>query len=193
MVARPTVPSTTGNVVRRMRQSVLDVWSTQGLASVAERVSPACRRETVDAVAIAAPWLPETYVMEWFDAVWEGPAARNKSGYLAFARGIIDHGFGKMQRFFVSFASPEMAAPQLGKLWLQDHSHGVATAEMISTTELKVVLAEHIYTTKPLSRLAWTEFYRYGLTLLRGIEQAQSTHTQEGETVVARVVFTRAP
>jgi hypothetical protein len=180
-------PCARRTIFSAFRAAALELWSEDGLRQVASHMSKECADETVDTVVIVKEWLPEDYVMQWYGAAWEGPAHRDRQAFLTFIDRMMDHGFGRVRKFLISFASVQMAITKVPELWRHDHTHGSVSARLISDREYVATLVDHVYITTPISRLAITEIYRHATSMFRGIEEPVASHSFEPNRLDMRV------
>lgn len=164
--ATPTEPCAKGTIFSAFKKAALDLYGEEGLADIARRMTEEVRRNTVENVIVATDFLPERYVMEWYDAVYEGPAGEDLERFLAFIRRMMDHGFGRVQRFVLQVVPPEKLADRAAHFWRTDHTHGELLVEKREQA-LVLTLKDHPYLDRSLSRSAIAEIYRYALSLSR--------------------------
>jgi eukaryotic-like serine/threonine-protein kinase len=159
-------PCVRKTILIAMREAARDQWGAQGLSDLAERMPEDVARDTLGAFGIAALWLPERYVMAWYEAVWEGPAQRQSAAFRRFLDCMMDRGFGRVRRFMLSLVTPAQLLARAPGLWRHDHTHGELTCD-IAEGGAVLTLRHHAYLATPLSRLAIAEIYRYAVSLSR--------------------------
>ena len=135
------------------------------------------REKTVDAIIISAEMLPERYVMNWYEAVWEGPASRQQAVLFSFLDRMMDHGFGRVRKGLLSASTPAQLAEKAPDLWRRSRHGDLDDLDRDGVTT--VVLQDHLYTTAPLARLACAEIYRYALSLAKGARSPTQVHRLE--------------
>ena len=112
------------------------------------------------------------------EAVFAGPSSKQQDVYLRFVAKMIAHGFGRIRRFFVRFAPPELLLERAPDLWRHDHSHGKLEVR-VEGRRAQVVLSNHIHTTTELSRLTAAESFRCALAQTRAIHVRASHRLDE--------------
>lgn len=173
-----------------MRRAVVQLWGEDGLNAVGRNLPEDARQATVDSVVVLEDWLPERFVMAWYDAVMLGPAKDDRNLFRTFIDRMMDFGFGAVRKLLLQLASPEQMASRCADLWRHDHSHGTLSSKRIAQNVYLFVLEEHVYTTTALSRLAVVEIYRYALQLT-GPKDATAQHTVVGDALHVTLRFTR--
>ena len=153
------------------RDAALEMWGKEGLRAIGERLTSEARRDTVDAVVIAADWLPEAHAIAWFGAVYEGPAGRMTSEYHRFLDRSMDLGFGRVRRLMLATAmTPSSLGHRAAELWRHDHTHGELTCRDVGARSIVLTLHDHVYATTPLGRTTIAEIYRHISSLTRAKE-----------------------
>jgi hypothetical protein len=171
-------PSARRTIFSAFRAAALELWGQAGLDAIGAKMEPECRAATVDAVVLAGDWLPERYVMSWYEAAWEGPCQRHNKPFLEFIDRMMDHGFGRVRKFLLGIASPSMMVGKAASLWRHDHTDGHFTISMTNPGTVEITLRDHAYVETPLSRLAIAEIYRYAFSLCR-VNEVTMTHSLE--------------
>ena len=172
----PAEPSCRRVIFVGFRAAVLSMWGERGLEAIADRIDGETRRATVDPIVISGQWLPERYVMAWYEAVWEGPAGRSNADYLTFLDRMMDNGFGRVRKLFLAMATPHLLAAKAAELWRHDHSTGDLVTERTSDSSATMILRDHAYLATPLSRLSIAEICRYAVSLSH-VDDVAVTHT----------------
>lgn len=168
------------------RQSATKLFGEESLAAIGRLTSPECRDATCGVVLSAQTWLPEQYVMEWYDAAWEGPCGGDQEAFRHFVDGMMDAGFGRVRRLLLGMASPSMLLTRAPELWRYDHSEpGRFEVELIDKHGARITLADHPYTTTARARFAVAEIYRYALSLTRISEVSMRYTGGEEELAVS--------
>jgi hypothetical protein len=167
-----------GTVMMAFREAALKCFGEQGLASLGAHLSEAVRRETVDVAASSLNWIPESYVLEWYQALWLGPCNRRRDLFLKFLDRMIEAGFGRIRKTLVALATPAMILNKAPSLWEHDHSHGELRLVALEDGSARVSLTAHPYIETSLSRLATAEIYRYCLSLCR-VRDVVEVHYRE--------------
>jgi hypothetical protein len=170
--------SARGTILVAFREALLELYGPQGLAQVAQRLPREVRTVTIDDLLIGVSWMPESYVLAWYEALWSGPCAGSSERFCALLDCMLDRGFGRIRRAFLKLASPETILAKAPSLWRYDHTHGRLTAE-VGVGVARVRLEEHVYTDTPLSCLAISEIYRYCASLTR-VRQVSESHFRNG-------------
>ena len=177
----PVVGSTSsarGTILSAFREAVLELHGAAGLSDVAQRLSAEVRGATIDNSLIGSSWLPETYVLAWYEALWSGPCASSADKFCTLLDRMLDRGFGRVRRAFLKLASPETILAKAPSLWRYDHTHGRLSTE-VGTGLARVSLSDHVYTETSLACLAISEIYRYCASLTR-VRQVSESHFRNG-------------
>jgi hypothetical protein len=175
-----------GTVLMAFRDAALALWGEPALEEIGTRLSDAARKETVLVSAVNLGWVPESYVLEWYEALWHGPCAKRRDNFLKFLDRMMDAGFGRVRKTLVGFANPAVILKKAPDLWAHDHSHGKLTLISLESESAKVRLSSHPYTSTSLSRLATAEIYRYCVTLCRARDVTEVHYREpDGSLVVA--------
>ena len=161
------------------RAAALDLWGEAGLDAIADRVDRDTRVQTIEPLVITREWLPERFVMAWYEAAWEGPADRRSATYLTFLDRMMDNGFGRVRKALLGFATPTLIATKSAELWRHDHSTGEVRANSTGERSLTVTLRDHVYVSTPLARLSVAEIFRYAASLSR-TREVGCTHSANG-------------
>src|SRR5579871_4461221 len=113
-----------GIVLHAMRLAVIDMWGQAGLADVAARVSSDTRVQTAETGVSPLAWVPERFLVEWHDAVWNGPAKRDDDALRRTVDRRIQFGFGRVRKALLGLVGPVGVIRRAGELWRHDHTHG---------------------------------------------------------------------
>ncbi len=162
-----TEPLARRTIFSGFRRAAIDLWNEEGLREIGARMSDDARLRSVDALVIQEEMLPERFVLEWYVAVWEGPAGRDRALYNRFLNRMMDHGFGRVRKFLLGMATPSLLLRKSAELWRHDHTHGELTYAPISAGSAHVRLTDHPYVETPLARSSIAEIYRYAVSLAR--------------------------
>lgn len=176
-------PRARGTILASFREAAVELWGAEGLAQIAAALPAEVRADTVDRIVVHLEWLPERYVMSWYEAVWNGPAARAAPSFARFLDRMMDRGFGRVRKLFLSLVTPATMLDKAPDLWRHDHTHGELTIEH-SVGTAKVRLQDHPYTTTPLARIAIAEIYRYCLSLGRARDVTETHYTDDQGALV---------
>jgi hypothetical protein len=165
-------PTVRGNMLRAFRAAAAELWDVAVLTKLGDQLSADTRRSTVDALFILADArFPERYVLEWLQAVWQGPCGRDHAKLRSFMGRVCAHGFARMRRLLLEVSSPEQLVEKAAAIWESQHSHGKLTMELCGANQLRVRLSDHLYVESPVTRTALGEFYRYVVSLCRGVRE----------------------
>ena len=167
-----------GTVLMACRDAALSCFGELGLAQLGAHLSDAARRDTVEVAAASLNWMPEAYVLEWYEALWLGPCDKRRDLFLRFLDRMIDAGFGRIRKTLVALATPSMILNKAPSLWEHDHSHGQLQLVALDEGSARVSLSTHPYVETSLSRLATAEIYRYCLSLCR-VRDVVEVHYRE--------------
>jgi hypothetical protein len=143
-----------------MREATLKMWGQEGLDAVAGALPEDVRQATVAAPVLAEDWLPSRYVMAWMSAVWTTRAARQPKVLSQFIDVHTELGFGRVRRFFLSFATPDMVIEKAPALWKDDNRGGELVVTDRGPGRATMELRDHEYATTQLSRFCITELIR---------------------------------
>lgn len=157
-----------------LRQAAIELWGQEGLRQISGGMSSQARARCIEPLVFGEEMLPERFVLEWYEAVWEGPAGRNHPLYDRFLDTMMDHGFGKVRKFLLGVATPAIVVRKCGELWRQDHTHGSLEVRIVTDHHFELTLSDHPYLETPLGRSSIAEIYRYALSLAR----ARSVHAK---------------
>jgi hypothetical protein len=172
------------------RRALVDLWGDDGLAQVAALLPEDVRRDTIDSIVVASEWLPESYMIAWYQAIWQGPGQRRTEGLRRFIDRRMDLGFGRVRKLMLNVISPEQLLAKAPELWRHDHTTGTLAGTFGAPNDVSLTLREHPYTVAPLARLATAEVYRYALSLVRGTHDVTERHGVEEEgTLVVRLAW----
>jgi len=186
----PDEQLTKGIVLHAMRLAVLDVWGEAGIAQVASRVSADTRVQTVAASASPLAWVPERFLVEWHEAVWEGPADHDDAALCRVIHRRIDFGFGRVRKALLGLVGPEGVVRRAGELWKHDHTHGVFVVNIANDgRSVSGTLSDHVFCESPVARRALAETFRYIVQLSRGVKAARETHGLQGASLSIRVTW----
>jgi hypothetical protein len=186
----PDEQLTKGIVLHAMRLAVLDVFGEDGLADVATRVSSDTRVQTVEASASPLAWVPERFLVEWHEAVLEGPAKRDDAALCRVINRRIDFGFGRVRKALLGLVGPEGVAKRATELWKHDHTHGVFALVIAKDSQSAAgTLSDHVFCASPIARRALAETFRYIVQLSRGVKVARETHGLQGDSLTIRVTW----
>jgi hypothetical protein len=159
-------------MLRAFRAAAAELWDVTVLTELGVQLSADTRRSTVDALFILADArFPERYVVEWLQAVWQGPCGRDHGKLRSFMGRVCAHGFARMRRMLLETTSPEQLVDKVAAIWESQHSHGKMTMELCGPNQMRVRLADHPYVEWPLTRTALGEFCRYVVSLCRGVKE----------------------
>ena len=161
MKAATPEPQVRRRYLATMRAATLSMWGQEGLDAVAAALPEDVRRATVAAPVVAEEWLPSRFVMDWVTAVWATRAERQPKVFAQFIDLHTELGFGRVRRFFLSFATPDMVVEKASALWKDDNRGGgelVVTARGPGRATME--LRDHVYATTQLSRFCITELIR---------------------------------
>lgn len=173
-----------GTVLMGFREAALASWGEAGLQQIGALLSEPARRDTVDVAAVSIVWMPETYVLEWYRALWYGPCGSSRDAFRRFLDRMIDAGFGRVRKMLVALASPETILQKAPNLWQHDHSHGTLSVVAIEADSAKVSLTDHPYTETSIARVAIAEIYRYCLQLCRTGEVVEVHYREPNGTFI---------
>jgi hypothetical protein len=167
-----------GTILMAFRDAANRLWGETGTREIGSRLSPKVRAETIELAAVNLVWVPEAYVLEWYQAVWDGPCEARSEAFRIFLDRMLDSGFGRVRKAFLGLAKPPMILGRAPSLWRHDHTHGALTVEGLKPGSARVRLADHPYTETPLGCLAIAEIYRYCIALCR-VDDATEIHYRE--------------
>ncbi len=149
-----------------MREATVAMWGPEGLAVVVAALPADVYRATV-AAPIVAEECPSRFVMDWMVAVWTTRAERQPKLFGQFIDLHTELGFGRVRRFFLSFATPEMVVEKASALWTDDNRGGELVITARAAGKATMELRDHVYATTQLSRFCITELIRAVLVRTR--------------------------
>jgi hypothetical protein len=160
------------------RAAATELWGDDGIAQIAERLPEDARRDTIESVVVTTEWLPERYMMAWYEAVWAAPARSLVQQFRRFIDKRMSHGFDRVRKSMLSQVTPEQLVTRAPDLWRHDHTTGTLTVEM-GANAASVTLLDHPYATTRVARMATAEVYRHALSMLSASRNVVETHTHE--------------
>ncbi len=179
-------PCARGTILVAFRAAASDLWGKDGVAAIAALLPDYTRDATLERIVVNVEWVPERHVMAWYEAVWNGPAARQQAQFARFLDAMMDRGFGRVRKIFLGLVTPMTMLEKAPELWRHDHTHGVLEIEA-QPGSAKVLLRDHPYTTTPLARVAIAEIYRYALSLGRARDVTESHYTEPDGSLILRL------
>ena len=150
------------------RSAVFELWGELGWSEVTAMLSSEAQTSLLKAEVSPVGWIAERHMMALSEAVFAGPSSRQEDVYLRFVTKMIAHGFGRIRRFLVRFAPPELLLERAPDLWRHDHTHGKLSVH-VEGQRAHVQLRDHIHTTTELSRLTASESFRCALSQTRAL------------------------
>lgn len=177
-------PRARGTIFVGFKAAVQAVWGADGLARVYEVLPLDARAHTMGTI-MAAEWLPEDFVVAWFEALWNGPCEQRRDKFCEVLDRMMDFGFGRVRRVLLALSTPSVIMERAPTLWRYDHSHGHLSVEAGETVG-RVTLRDHPYVSSPLSCLAIAEIYRYCITLTKA-QGVTASHYRDGAALIVRV------
>jgi hypothetical protein len=185
-------PCARGVIFVAARSAALELWGKDGLDAIAARLSDEARRATLDSVVVASDWLPEHYMLEWYEAAWDGPAQRSPAELRYWVDKRIDRGFGRVRKLLLTAVTPARFLTRGPELWRHDHSTG-SWRGSLSEGRGVVTLWDHPYATTEVARLGIAEVFRYILGLARGSRHVAEEHSVDSAGVLTvRLTWSRA-
>ncbi len=181
-----TVPCARGTIFVGFRHAVDSIWGARGLAQVSEHLPEEVRRATLENVVVNTEWIPETHVVAWYEALWAGPCESRRDKFTLALDRMLDFGFGRVRKVFLSMARPATILERAPTFWRYDHTHGYLRIAA-GDTMARVALSEHPYTANSLSCMAIAEVYRYCATLTRARNVTSSHYRESTGTLVVRL------
>lgn len=176
-----------GTILMAFREAAMELWGEAGLRELGQRLPEAARVETLEISTVNLAWVPEAYVLAWYDAVWHGPCEKRRDAFRKFLNCMMDHGFGRVRKAFLSLAQPPTILNRAPGLWRHDHTHGELTVESLESESARVRLSNHPYTATSLACLATAEIYRYCVTLCRAKNVTELHYREAGGSLVVRL------
>jgi len=172
-------PSCRAGQAAAFRSAALTLWGKLGWEEVLRAISSETREQLFEPPVSPVAWVPERLMMDLAEQVYEGPAARNDHGYRVFVRTMIEHGFGRIRRLFIRYATPELLLSRAPELWKHDHTHGELSVQ-IGDGRATAVLRRHPHVATELARLTAAETFKSALSLTRAREvQMEHFHDED--------------
>ncbi len=161
-----TEPCCRRTIVSALRSAAVELYGEPGLQALGARMTPDCKRLTIDAVQVPSIWLPERLVIEWYQVVYGGPAKAEMPAFNRYLDKMIDHGFGRVRKALLNLLTPPKLLEKARDLWRHDHTHGIFKVDIKPNSAI-ITLREHPYVADDLSRAAIAEIYRHCVNLSR--------------------------
>jgi hypothetical protein len=178
-----------GTVVVGLRDAAAALWGSSGVTQIAGRLPEGTRAATTGHGTSNLEWFPEQYVLDWYQAVWNGPAGGDRKAFFGFLDKMMDLGFGRVRKALLMLAKPALLIDRAEALWRHDHSHGHLQATLLESGA-RLVLTDHPYVSDPMASMAIAEIYRYGFALCR-VKNVTATHRKESaDTLLVNVTWT---
>lgn len=159
-------PSCRAGQAAAFRSAALALWGRLGWEEVLRTLTPEAREQLFEQALSPVAWVPERLMMDLAEQVYDGPAARNQHSYRVFVRTMIEHGFGRIRRLFIRYATPELLLGRAPELWKHDHTHGELTV-CVGRDQATAMLHDHPHVTTELGRLTASETFKSALALTR--------------------------
>jgi hypothetical protein len=205
-----------GTIITGFIAATREMWGERGLHIMRERLPEETRRATLDEIVMASAWLSVVHIIKWHETIYEELASRDDDVFMRFVDRGLDHGFGRVQKFFLGFASPRLLIERAPTLWRRQHTHGTLTvktegdydyalpeaqgsalADAKEISVATVTLKDHPLIDVPLSRRALAEAWRHVLTLAR-VHDVKESHAVEAtgpageKSLIARLTWSRS-
>ncbi len=155
-----------GSQFQAFRFAVRELWGEFGWVEVTGALDAEAREQLLGKPIAPVAWIPERHMVELSKAVFAGPAAGSEDAYRRFVATMIDHGFGRIRRFILQLAPPEVLLSRAPDFWRHDHTHGELTVSY-SEGEALARLRDHDHVRTELSRLTAAESFRAALARTR--------------------------
>jgi hypothetical protein len=175
-----------GTILMAFRDAANTLWGDAGVRAIGAALPEDVRRETVDVGVVNLAWVPETYVLAWYEAVWHGPCGGDRDAFVGFLQRMMDRGFGRVRKAFLSLAKPAVILNKAPSLWRHDHTHGELTLDTVGRDSARVKLVDHAYTTTSLACMATAEIYRYCVELCQA-KNVTEIHYREANALIVRL------
>ena len=179
-------PCARGTIFVGFKHAVEAIWGKQGLDTVAAALPSDVRVQTLETVVVNTQWLPEAFVLSWYEALWTGPCERRRDRFALALDRMMDLGFGRVRRVFLAMAQPSTIFERAPAFWRYDHTHGFLSVAA-GNTMARVCLRAHPYTENSLSCMAIAEIYRYCVALCRVRNVTSSHYRDEAGSLVVRL------
>ena len=187
MASRPDEPCARRTLFVAFRRAAEKLWGVDGFAEMASRLPEDTRRDVAEPIVIAEEWLPERHLVALHEVAWEGPCRRNTIEMNRYLHAVMDAGFGVIQRFMLTLATPAALFPRGRALWRRDHSHGELRSQLTGDRAGTIVLRDHPYVDSALLRRSIAETFRYAGSLTRCREVRETHHVDDGGALVVKV------
>ena len=170
-----------------LRPAVEEIWGKVGVDAVRTAMPGDFLASTAGMVP-SDEWVPVSFVVAWNDAVWEGPAARDKRAYREYVKGTINHGFGRVRKFFLTLATPELLVEKATEMWRAEYTTGELTSKLDAPGRATFLLKQHPFATNPTSSEALAEAFRCvgAYTTKAPIKQ---TFSREGQALRIQLIW----
>jgi hypothetical protein len=174
----PAEPLTRGIILHSMTAAIRELWG-DGASTTGPDFAP-------------LRWYPTRYIVEWNEAMMDGPSRGNEQAFRRTVARSMDLSFGRVRRVFLSFATPTLLAERATRLWKHDHTHGLLTVDTSQQSDgrARVTLAGHPFVATARSRIAIAEALRHVLSLSRA-SNVRESHAMSGDALA--IAFTWDP
>jgi hypothetical protein len=142
-----------------LRPAVEEVWGKPGVDAVRAALPPEYLASTGGLVP-ADEWVPVPFVVAWNDAVWEGPAARDRRVFREYVKATVHHGFGRVRKFFLTLATPELLVEKATEMWRAEYTTGELTSRLDAPGRASFVLKQHPFVLNATSSEVLAEAFR---------------------------------
>lgn len=176
-----------GALFQSFRETALAQWGKAGLAAMLPRLAPQSARALEEGV-LAMEWRPEAILVDWYDALWAGPAREDEGELRTFVDRTIASGVGRTKRALLRLATPHAVATKAAEIWSDDHTHGSVVIERFpdSPRFLQGKLLRHPYLASRVMRSVMAETFRFNVAMT-GAERVRAGHLLEGDVLTLKV------
>lgn len=175
MQLRVQESSCRGTQLIAFRSAVVALWGPSAWREVCDTLPPASK-EALSRTLTPIEWIAERHMVELAQAVHAGPAGGSDAVYRELVSTVVRVGFGRVRRFFVQLAAPEMLLTRAPDFWKHDHTHGTLIVD-IGRGRARVGLVDHVYATSAVASLNAAEAFRSALA------QTRARHVEERHRV----------
>lgn len=172
-----------GTQLLAFRAAAVETWGEIGWSEACDLLDPDTRETLLGRPIRPIAWVPESAMITLADAVFVGPAAKSEVAYREFVRNQVNCGFGRVRRFFLHLAPPEVVLDRAPALWRHDHTHGELVVD-VRGRSAQVRLVDHAHATNEVASMTAAEIFRYVLSLTRA-RDVTSTYERLAERTLA--------
>ncbi len=171
------------------RSAVIAHWGEFDWMHVCQKLGEEASQKLLTREISPVEWIAERHMIELAEAVFQGPAASDEDVYGGFVDTMIGCGFGRVRRFFLRLAPPELLLRRAGELWAHDHTDGELHVD-VADHAARVELRNHIHVTTHLGRLTARQSFSCALSRTRAQSVTAEHSMKDASTLEVRLSWT---